>query len=140
MSPANNGAADYCARVRDQCQTRWPPAQTRGVVTYLANPEHGAFRAYRALGVDGLVNPVVPREVDQIRTASVLEETFAAIEPEALLEYARSLPESEANVLATFDRAKCDNDIRRHFDSLRRSWPGIELRNTPGPQRRQLVR
>lgn len=92
---------------------------------YLRNPMAGALRAYKALDVDGMVSPVVPTELETIRTGSVLEEGYAGIEPEALLERANSLPDTEREVLATFDPAAAEQGYRQYFENAFANWEGI---------------
>src|ERR1019366_9437471 len=67
-----------------------------GVEEYLRNPMAGVVRANHALGVDGMVPPIVPTDLDSIRAGKLEEKDFAGIEPEALLRRARAIPDSEA--------------------------------------------
>ena len=100
-------------------------ADLAGISTdeYLADPLRGVVKANLALDVDGMIQPVVPRSLDQIRTGSVVEATFAGIEPEALLARADSLPDSESEVLASFDAAAEEAHYRAYFET-RPSPPG----------------
>lgn len=92
---------------------------------YLADPVAGVIRAHKAMGVDGMVGPVYPTAADQIRTGSVTEEKFAGMEPEALVEHANSLPDTEKGVLAKFDAAAAEAKYREHFGAAARDWQGI---------------
>lgn len=93
---------------------------------YLANPLAGTLRANHALQVDGMVQPVIPSSLDQIRTGLVQEETFAGIEPEAVLLAAECLPDSEHEILAQFDYAVEERRYRDYFESAFRDWGGIQ--------------
>ena len=96
------------------------------VEAYLADPLRGVVKANRALDVDGMIQPVVPQSLDEIRTGFVREKDFAGIEPEALLERANSLPDSEKEVLASFDYAAEEQHYRGYFESAFEEWEGIE--------------
>lgn len=92
---------------------------------YLADPLAGVVRANRALGVDGMVSPVVPRTAEEIRSGSVQESHFAGVEPEALRDHAESLPQTEAEVLASFSAEEQERRLRGYFESALRSWDGL---------------
>jgi len=53
---------------------------------YLRDPVAGVLRANRALGVDAMCPPVIPRDVNSIRAGQLEQATFAGVEPEVLLE------------------------------------------------------
>jgi hypothetical protein len=93
---------------------------------YLANPRAGTLRANHVLQVDGMVQPVIPSRLDEIRTGLVQEEQFSGIEPEALLLAAQCLPDSEKEILAQFDYAAEERHYRDYFESAFRDWGGIE--------------
>ena len=93
---------------------------------YLANPLDGVVRACLALDVDGMVQPAIYTDPDQIRTGSVEEANFAGIEPEAILERANSLPDDERAILASFDARAEEQRYRAYFESAFRNWRGIE--------------
>lgn len=95
------------------------------VEAYLAAPFKGMLQAHQRLKVDGLVTPIYPSDIDQIRTGSVTEAGYAGIEPEALLERANALPDSEKQVLATFDAAAAEKRYREHFESALANWEGL---------------
>ncbi len=93
---------------------------------YLANPLAGVVKAGLALDADGMVQPAIPTQLDQIRTGSVEESHYAGIEPEALLDRANSLPDSERDVLAAFDAAAEERRYRDYFENAFRNYGGIE--------------
>jgi hypothetical protein len=97
------------------------------VEAYLADPFKGMLQAHKRLKVDGLVSPIYPASVDQIRTSSVMdgEDGKKGIEPEALLERANSIPDSEQEVLATFDAAAVEQGYRSFFESALKNWEGL---------------
>ena len=95
------------------------------VEEYFANPLGTVVKAHQALGVDGMVPPVVPERLDQIRTGAVLESRYAGIEPEALRQRADSIPDSEREVLATFEPAKHEKGFRDFFENAFAKWEGI---------------
>lgn len=92
---------------------------------YLADPAGGVVLAHRTLGVDGMVTPIIPRAADQVRTGAVLEENFNDIEPEALLEHANTLPDTEKGVLADFDPVQEEKGFRDYFNHALANWQGI---------------
>jgi len=102
-------------------------AQLAGISTdqYLADPLAGVIKANLALGVDGLIQPVIPRELEQVRTGYVLESRFERVEPEDLVKKADSLPDSEAEILKTFDAAAEERRYRDFFEGAFRNWEGI---------------
>ena len=65
------------------------------VDAYLADPEACVLRAYRRLGVDGMIPYIVPRDVDEMRTGSLQEADHAGTPPEALLARAEAIPADE---------------------------------------------
>ncbi len=95
------------------------------VEQYLTDPRAGVIRANRALDVDGMVDPAVPKSLDEVRTGVVEEQRFAGVEPEALLEDAEKLPDSENQVLAGFAAAATEQWYRDYFNSAQRDWQGI---------------
>ncbi|MCC7263401.1 MAG: hypothetical protein IT369_12865 [Candidatus Latescibacteria bacterium] len=102
-------------------------AQLAGLSTnqYLADPLAGVIKANLNLGVDGLIQPVIPRELEQVRTGYVLESRFAQVEPEDLLRKAQSLPDSEAEILRSFDAAAEEQRYRDFFEGAFKHWEGI---------------
>ena len=94
-------------------------ADLAGISTdaYLADPMRGVIRAATALDADGMIQPAVPRSLDQIRTGSVVEADHAGIAPEALLARADSLPDSESEILASFDAAAEEARYRDYFET-----------------------
>ncbi len=93
---------------------------------YLADPMGAVIRANLALDVDGMINPVVPKSLDEIRTDSVLDATFAGIQPEALVERANSLPDCEREILSGFDSAAEERRYRDYFETAFTDWEGIQ--------------
>ena len=92
---------------------------------YLADPIAGVVKANAALGVDAMVQPAVPQTADEIRTGHVTESDFSSIEPEALQAHADSLPDREADVLASFDYAAEERHYRDYFETAFATWQGI---------------
>lgn len=83
---------------------------------YLADPWAGVMLANRNLRVDGLVPPIVPTDTEAIRSGSVQEEHFAEVQPEALLEYAEQIPDSESLLLEErFDPIDAEARYRATF-------------------------
>jgi len=95
------------------------------VEEYLSDPLAGVVRAHRYLRVDGIVSPVITTEADQIRAGLVEESAFEGIEPEALLEAAERLPDSEDTILADFDPKAEDARFRTYFERAAVDWAGI---------------
>ena len=93
---------------------------------YLADPLRGVIKAYQALDVDGMIDLVIPKRLDEIRTGSVLESEFTGIEPEALVARANSLPDSEKEALASFNYPGEEQRFRDYFQSAYANWGGIE--------------
>ena len=93
---------------------------------YLADPTRGMILAHQALDVDGMIQAVVPQSLEQIRTGMVLDGDFAQVEPEALLERAEALPESEKEVLASFNDRAEEAYYRDYFETAFKTWGGIQ--------------
>jgi hypothetical protein len=106
----------------------WNLAELAGIraVEYLEDPLKGVLRAHHALDVDGMIQPAVPTYLEQIRTGQVVEADFAGIQPEAILERAYSLPDSEKAVLASFDAAAEEIHYREYFETAFKTWGKIE--------------
>jgi hypothetical protein len=96
------------------------------IEAFLSDPLGGVVKANLALDIDGMIQPVIPYQVEQIRTGLVLEESFVGIEPEALVKRANEYPDSEKEVLASFDAAVEEERYRAYFDTAIRDWQGIE--------------
>lgn len=92
---------------------------------YLAEPYRATIRANKALGVDGMVSPVVSTQWDQIRTGSIMDENFGEVEPEDLLAYADSLPDKESEILQDFDAKRMEREFRDYFETAFTRWDGI---------------
>lgn len=93
---------------------------------YLADPYHSAIRANKAMGVDGMVGLIYHQHADQIRVGSVEEQRFVGIEPEAILAYAATLPDTENEILTAFDALAVETQLRQYFSEARRDWLGME--------------
>ncbi len=94
---------------------------------YQSDPLGGVLAANRALGCDGLVPPAIPSptNLDENHQGEVREESFAGVEPEALLEYAEKIPDTVEAVLAErFDAKKTEAVIKARYD--------MHLANTRG--------
>jgi len=96
------------------------------VEEYQRDPMRGVIRAHQAMAIDGMVNPIVPTELEAIRTGAVTEERYAGIEPEALEERANSIPDTEAEVLASFDAQANERGFRDYFETAFATWGGLE--------------
>lgn len=103
-------------------------AQIAGITpeAYLADPLGGVIRANQALDVDGMIQPNIPTYLEQIRSQSILDESYAGIEPEALLERANSLPDTEKEVMASFESAAEEQRYRDYFETAFKTWGGIQ--------------
>lgn len=94
---------------------------------YLSNPAAGVVKANIALGVDGMVSPIVPDNVKAIRNGgAVLDSDHLGVEPEALVEMADSLPDSEQKVLSSFDYELEERKLRDNLEKRLTNWGGIE--------------
>ena len=87
------------------------------VEEYLRNPEQGVMRANRVLGVDGMVPPIIPRELEAIRDGKVEESTFEGVEPEVLQERGAAVPDTEQEVIAKIDGLAVEKEYRQYFES-----------------------
>jgi hypothetical protein len=102
-------------------------AQLAGIseAQYLADPLGAVVKAHKALGVDGMVNPIVPETLDQVRSGHITEADFGNIEPEALLQAANALPDSERELLKDFSAAKAEREFRDYFETAFARWDGL---------------
>jgi hypothetical protein len=96
------------------------------VEQYLADPMRGVITANKNLNVDAMVAPAVPQTLDEVRTGHVTEADFSGVEPEALEKCANSLPDSEAEVLRSFNYAAEEHHYRDYFETAFRTWRGIQ--------------
>jgi len=85
---------------------------------YLADPLGGVIKANLNLGVDAVATLVIPADAAAIRTSNIQEHNYSAVEPEALLNRAEAIPDSEDGVLARFDPAAVEQEFRQNFQSL----------------------
>jgi hypothetical protein len=95
------------------------------VDTFLENPERGTVLANLALEVDGMVQPVIPHSLDEMRTGYIQEATFTGIEPEELLQRANACPDTEQDVLRSFDAQAEEQRYRQYFEHAIKTWEGI---------------
>jgi len=94
---------------------------------YLMNPLKGVVKANLALGVDGMVMPIIPQKIEEIRSGNaVLDSEHKDVEPEALLEKAEQLPDSEKEILKTFNSEAEEKYYRNYFENAFSGWEGIE--------------
>lgn len=94
---------------------------------YLSDPLAGVIKANLALGVDGLVVPVIPRTLEEIRSGNASPEAeHADVEPEALLERAERIPDSDKAILADFNAEETEKRYRECFEDAFKHWGGIE--------------
>ncbi|GAG51922.1 unnamed protein product, partial [marine sediment metagenome] len=81
------------------------------VEDYLRHPATNLIKANRALAIDCMVDPIIPTQVNQVRTAETLDADFDHIQPEDLVQIAAGIPDSAEEILASFDfqaeEAKC---------------------------------
>ena len=101
------------------------------VEEYLRDPQANVVLANRRQGVDGMVPPIVPRELASIRAGLLQEETFADVDPEALLHYAEAIPATADAVLrARFNPAAVEAEYREHFTAMLAAMQDIVLMPT----------
>ena len=100
------------------------------VEEYLKDPFQGMLRANICLGVDAMVPPIVPTDIDSIRDGSLQESIFEGVEPEALQERAEAIPATANEVLARFDAEAAEANYRRYLGGLREQLGEIELLTT----------
>jgi hypothetical protein len=82
---------------------------------YLADPIEGLLGANRALRVDCMIHPLVPTEIDQIRTGHVTQESYADVGPKVLKRRAEAIPEKRRQVLAMFDPVQAEGQYRAYL-------------------------
>lgn len=97
---------------------------TTSTAEYLQDPMQGVLKAHHALRVDGMIAPVVPTQLDQVRTGFVEESAFQGREPEDLLRDAEAAP-SDAEVLQGVDGESERANIQSYFADAHRTWDGI---------------
>lgn len=96
------------------------------VEQFLRDPMAGTVQANLRLEVDGMVNPVIPQSLEQMRTGLVQEEAFQGVTPEAILALAATYPDTEKEVLAAFNPAAAEHYYRDYFETAFRDWRGIQ--------------
>ncbi|QHI70720.1 uroporphyrinogen decarboxylase/cobalamine-independent methonine synthase family protein [Tichowtungia aerotolerans] len=97
---------------------------------YQTDPLGGVLAANHALCCDGLVPPAIPdpANLDENHQGEVREEEFAHIEPEALLEYAEQIPDTEERVLAErFNEKKFEANLNAVYDMHQKNTKGFTL-------------
>jgi len=104
-----------------------------GIEEYLRDPEQGVMRANRALDVDGMVPPTVPRDLASIRAGHVEESSFAGVEPEVLQQRGERVPDTEQKVQAKVDVEAVEEKYRQHFESMLKLMGDIVLIPTIWP-------
>lgn len=92
---------------------------------YLEDPFGGVLKAHHALGVDGMVSPAVPTDLEQIRTGHLEEAGFADRQPEELLADAERLPDDATSIRAEFDWAGEESRFREYYRWAMESWGGL---------------
>jgi hypothetical protein len=97
------------------------------VDSYLKDPLGGVIKANHRLGVDAIVPPIVPVDIDSIRAGSLLEEGFSEIEPEALKERADAINDNENEVLKKFDAMQTEKNYRNAWEPLIQRLDGLEF-------------
>jgi hypothetical protein len=96
------------------------------VAEYLRDPLQGVVQANIALGVDAVVSPIIPTDVDSIRDGQLEEKDFSGREPEELQERAAKIPDTEREVLASFDSRATEDRYRDRFTRLKQRFGEIE--------------
>jgi len=100
------------------------------VEEYLKEPMRGVIRANQVLGVDAIVPPVVPTDINSIRAGALQESSFAHVEPEALKERADAIPDTEKQVQTRFNPPETERRYREFFEIHLRQLDGLELLTT----------
>ncbi len=97
------------------------------VDAYLQDPLGGVIKANQRLGVDAVVPPIVPVDIDSIRSGSLLEAGFSNVEPEELKERADAIADSEDEVLKKFDAIQTEMNYRNAWEPLLQRLGDIQL-------------
>jgi hypothetical protein len=93
---------------------------------YFKNPAAAVVRANRNVGADLMItNPIVPQTLEEMRTGAVEEHKFEGIEPEALLDFANGLPDTEKEALKNVDPKVQEKLFRDCFEDAFRTWDGL---------------
>lgn len=88
---------------------------------YLADPVSAVVKANIALGVDCITFPLVPTQLDEVRIAHVIEESFAEITPENLKRDAEAVPDTDEGIIAAFNAKGVEAFYRKIFEQ----WTGV---------------
>jgi hypothetical protein len=83
---------------------------------YLRRPEESLLAANMALHVDCMIDPIVPTYREEIRTGEVLDASHAGAVAENLRRDAERIPDSESEVLDSFDRIWAEKHLREYFE------------------------
>lgn len=95
---------------------------------YQRDPEAGAVKAYKALDVDCLVTkPAIPRECDQVRGVSVLDEDYGDVTPEDVKKDADEVPDTEKEIVARFDAQSVEDAFRFRIEKWSRLMGDIQI-------------
>ena len=95
---------------------------------YLDDPMAAVIKAYRTLGVDGMLPGVfVPQDPDQIRGGHVAEADFVEHVPEELRDRAEALPDCEGDIRAGFDVAVYEQAKREEYVHFGRLYADIAV-------------
>jgi hypothetical protein len=95
---------------------------------YLANPLASVIKANQRLGVDAMVPPIVPTDVEQVRTGHVLEDSFKSVTPETLLDRSRQIPDKAEQVLsAKFNAVDVEGKYRQVWEFYIKAFDEIIL-------------
>jgi len=81
---------------------------------YLKDPEKNVFLANKKLEVNGMVPPIVPKDLNAIRDGELQEESFDDVEPEVILERAEKIADSEEEIIRT--KVNYDKMYKKYYD------------------------
>ena len=86
------------------------------VEEYLKEPENSVIEINKKLGVSGMVQYIVPKDIDAIRDGDLQEETFNDVEPEVILERAEKIPDNERDII----KSKVNYDLmyKKYYDYI----------------------
>jgi len=80
---------------------------------YLKDPESSVFLANKNLKVNGMTPPIIPQDIDSIRSGELQEETFD-YEPEVILERAEKIADSKEEIIRT--KVNYDEMYKKYYD------------------------
>lgn len=94
---------------------------------YFKNPLAGVVKANLALGVDGMVMPVIPQTIEEIISGSTAPESaHQSVEPEDILKKAQQISDNECEIIKDFDADAAEKYYRNYFENAFIQWGGIE--------------